>query len=456
MIERVRKIRRDPPKDYQALVDFPVEIVGRDGGVRRYSFEESVRLYQRRGATAGARLSSPDAAAAEAAHCRSRIAQLRRSYLLRYGWSAARAADSPGLLAGDFAGEIAAFLRRSTGQIEVEADEIEIALVAEDELHDVYFARVRGADETASGGPAVPWTVYVFRFRERGSCLTREGFFKQIKHFQAVSGDEQGGERMLAFHHTVDCGIILTSTERPTEAAPLAWLDLGGATDDSLRAGIAAMRQGQSEEALRCFVATYEAEHFRRSAYVGALVMADHIGAFDQAYATAAMASAYFPDDLVILWHRGLTCLRTGEPARAAVDRLRCVAGDRPAVLLLAALEALYRGRTGEGRALLRAARPQLEHAEPDLHLVAERLSAVLLQRDVILGAGTAIGLTGLALGLLLGPWMLLLTVMGASTVLLARTHLLHRVGRWLADPGARGMRLANPSGLRGPAVPKA
>lgn len=449
MIERVRKIRREPPKDYQALVDFPVEIVGRDGGVRRYSFEESVRLYQRRAATAGARLPSPDAATAEAEHCRSRIAQLRRSYLLRYGWSAARAADSPGLLAGDFAGEIAAFLRRSTGRVEVEADEIEIALVAEDELRDVYFARVRsGPGEPVPAEP--PWTVYVFRFRERGSCLTREGFFKQIKQFQTASGDEQRGERMLAFHHTVDCGIILSATERPAEAAPLAWLDLGGAPDDSLRAGIAAMRQGQSEEALRCFVATYEAEHFRRSAYVGALVMADHIGAFDQAYATAAMAEAYFPDDGVVLWHRVLTSLRTGEPARAAVARLRAAAGDRPAVLLLAALEALYRGRTGEGRALLRAARPGLRVAEPDLHLVAERLSLVLLQRDIILSAGTGVGLLGLSLGLLLGPWMLLLTVMGASTVLLARTHLLHRVGRWLARPGARGLRLANPSGLRG------
>ena len=290
MIERVRKLRREPPKDYASLVDFPVEIVGRDGGVRRYSFEESVRLYQRRVATAAARMGDHQAAEAEAVHCRSRIAQLRRSYLLRYGWSAVRAADSPGLIAGDFAGEIAAFLRRSTGRIDVESDEIEIALIAEDELHDVYFARVRPDSDAAIDG-ALPWTLYVYRFRERGSCLTREGFFQQIKVFQTSSGDEQGQERLLAFHHTVDCGIILTSTERRADPEPLAWLDLGGSSDDSLRAGIAAMRQGQPDEALRCFVATYEAEHFRRSAYVGALVMADHIGAFDQGVATATMAA---------------------------------------------------------------------------------------------------------------------------------------------------------------------
>ena len=51
-MEKARKLRRYNRKDYAQLVDFPVEIVGRDGKVRRYSFEESVRLYQRRIASA--------------------------------------------------------------------------------------------------------------------------------------------------------------------------------------------------------------------------------------------------------------------------------------------------------------------------------------------------------------------------------------------------------------------
>ena len=77
MIERSRKIPREPNKDYDALVDFPVEIVGRDGSVRRYSFEESVRLYQRRVASAATRMDSPEGARREIDHCRSRHAQRR-------------------------------------------------------------------------------------------------------------------------------------------------------------------------------------------------------------------------------------------------------------------------------------------------------------------------------------------------------------------------------------------
>jgi hypothetical protein len=75
MIERSRKIPREPNKDYDALVDFPVEIVGRDGSVRRYSFEESVRLYQRRIASASLRYEDGEVAEAEIQHCRRRIEQ---------------------------------------------------------------------------------------------------------------------------------------------------------------------------------------------------------------------------------------------------------------------------------------------------------------------------------------------------------------------------------------------
>ena len=52
VLDKSHKIRRYKRKDYTAVVDFPVEIIGRDGVVRRYSFEESIRLYQRRIASA--------------------------------------------------------------------------------------------------------------------------------------------------------------------------------------------------------------------------------------------------------------------------------------------------------------------------------------------------------------------------------------------------------------------
>ncbi|MEC9388543.1 MAG: hypothetical protein VX944_00570, partial [Myxococcota bacterium] len=54
-MSKTNKIRRYRRKDYTSVVEFPVEIIGRDGMVRRYSFEESIRLYERRIASADIR-----------------------------------------------------------------------------------------------------------------------------------------------------------------------------------------------------------------------------------------------------------------------------------------------------------------------------------------------------------------------------------------------------------------
>ena len=43
VVDKNRRLRRYGRKDYTQVVDFPVEIVGRDGVVRRYSFEELLR-----------------------------------------------------------------------------------------------------------------------------------------------------------------------------------------------------------------------------------------------------------------------------------------------------------------------------------------------------------------------------------------------------------------------------
>ena len=456
MIDRDPKPQHASVKDYDALVDFPVEIVGREGGVRRYSFEEAVQLYQRRVASAASRFEDAEATRREIDHCRGRLAQLRRSYAVRFGWTAIRAADTPGLLAGDFAGEIATFLRRAMGATEVEPDELQVALLDEDEHHDLYSVRVRGASVGEVQNGAAPrsdpqWRTLVFRFRERGSCLARERFFQMIKEFQGASSDDPASERMVAFHHTRDFGIILITAASVGRGHPLAvdWLDLGASRDDALRAGIAALRQGNPEEALRLFVATYEAEHFRRSAYVGALVVADTLGAWEQAAATAGMAAVYFPADPMVLWHRALSAIRAGESAAADLERLRAVAGVRPAVQLLAGIDALSRGRVRSARRTLTAIASSLAAQEPDLAPVARQLRALITQRDLVAGLGSLIGGVGLVLGLLLGPWMLVLSLIGASTVLLAQTQLHHRLRRALRRPGADGLRLGNPLGLR-------
>ena len=110
------KLQRYNKKDYNQFIEFPVEIVGRDGEVRRYSFEESIRLYQKRISTARKRYELHDVVDAEIEHCSKRIAQLRRSYYARYGWESYHIeGEFPLHLSMDIAGELAAFLRRHFG-----------------------------------------------------------------------------------------------------------------------------------------------------------------------------------------------------------------------------------------------------------------------------------------------------------------------------------------------------
>lgn len=94
---------------YSDVIDFPVEIIGRDGAPRWCSFEEAVRVYRRRIAYAE---EAPDALPGEIAHCKARIRQLRTSWFRRHGWRPADEEPLDGPL-GEFSGEVAAFLDRS-------------------------------------------------------------------------------------------------------------------------------------------------------------------------------------------------------------------------------------------------------------------------------------------------------------------------------------------------------
>ena len=127
MIDRSWKLQRYDRKDYTELVEFPVEIVGRDGVVRRYSFEDSIRLYQRRISFAPVRYRERDLVNAELLHCRSRIEQLRRSYFQRFGWASEPGRAGPEEALGALAGELTAFLcrvLRAEGRIDVRIEPV--------------------------------------------------------------------------------------------------------------------------------------------------------------------------------------------------------------------------------------------------------------------------------------------------------------------------------------------
>ncbi len=168
-MDKVKKLRRYSRKDYTQLVAFPVEIVGRDGVIRRYSFEASIRLYQRRIASAATRYEDTDVVDAEVVHCRRRIDQLRKSYFHRYGTDLGPA-GAGGELTGEFAGEVAAFLRRFYGLSG--GSGLEVRCVSEQEHGRTWF--VRGQDRQS-------YILYLFRFEHYGACSGREAFFALLR-----------------------------------------------------------------------------------------------------------------------------------------------------------------------------------------------------------------------------------------------------------------------------------
>lgn len=79
-MDKVKRLMSYSAKDYTEKIDFPVELVGRDGVVRKYSYADSVRIYERRIESAHVRYHDPVVAGREIDHCTKRIEQLRRSW----------------------------------------------------------------------------------------------------------------------------------------------------------------------------------------------------------------------------------------------------------------------------------------------------------------------------------------------------------------------------------------
>ncbi len=415
-VDKVRKLRRYQRKDYSQVVDFPVEIVGRDGVVRRYSFEASVRLYQRRIALAPMRYEDEDVVEAEVQHCRKRIEQLRHSYFKRYGWSAIQGTDQEGSLGGEYAGEVAAFLRRYFGE-PGELDAVQVKFVDDGSHHRLFFVTQPTLEES--------FLLYLYKFKHHGGCEGREAFFQLLRVVQGAEGGSV--ERLLAFHHTADCGLVLTGVGDNRGAAVLPVADdlengesgeahpfLGGREQDANTAeAMVRLGEGDLEGALRSFDKAVMANAFNRRAYVGTAVLADVLGRAEEAEAAAKMALHYFPGDPTFRYHLGLALFRR-EDLRAACEELEAaVDAPRtrfPARLLLGIYELKRRKRRQAWRRLRRAlqvARPQDAEAVGSVRSILFAL-AIRAGLQVAGSAAVLLGMAGLALGTTGGGWLLL------------------------------------------------
>jgi len=388
--EKGRRLRRYQNKDYDDLVDFPVEIVNRDGMVRRFSFEDSVRLYQRRILFASVRYpEDSDLVEAEVAHCQSRVQQIRRSFFYRHGWGTPEGQPAAVECFGDLAGEIAAFL---------------LKVLPDKERPEVCFEKLgdEAADQPEDGRscwflttPSSPGglILYVFRFahqaspRDDGSYGT---FLESLRSQAQQPLAEQ--ERLVAQHQTSDCGLVLsywgidaqsdTTQPRPSVSEPKREVDPWDQV-------VYLLRKRRFEEVLTHCQLLIDQHPWHLKAYLTGASVACMLGRFQLAQDFAFLGHGYFPENEPLSFYVRWTQNRLGEEGLVEVEPWPASMGACLALNQVA--EAVLAYENGEfGHALYRLKALDDDHAVElvqSLKKVAVQVSAfrTLMRAGVLL-----------------------------------------------------------------------
>ncbi len=367
-MDRDHKLARYRHKDYSERVAFPVEIVGRDGVVRRYDFDASIRMYQRRLRHAGERYRDPELVRAEQGHCRARIEQLRRSYFETVGWTSPEGRPGPEADDPALAGEIAALLTRAlraSGRLDVR-----FVRVAQDDAQVAAppagsAGSVSRAAEQASPSANLPdlWQVevperslrlllYVWQHPPLapGAAGRAEAALRALG---ALRAGPSGGdaEQVVATARLEDVTLALTGVG--DEVAPLASsvhdaddepVSLPPTPWDEVRD---AVRAGDVPAAfLRCRW-LLEVQPFHREAYVAGAALALSLGRAGEAEDLAFVGSRYFPGEGLLHHYLGVARLRQGRRSDALASFAGALACQPvpPIARSAAALVALDEGR---------------------------------------------------------------------------------------------------------------
>lgn len=267
-------------KDYSSCIDFPVEIMGKDGRVRFYTFEESIHLYQRRIRAARLRYTDSKKIEKEVQHCSKRIGQLRRSYFARYGWETFQMVGNvPSDLPLELTAEISAYLRRffSCGTHHSPA-----MLEKLDRTDEYWLFSV-----TVEG-----WSGLLYLLDNPDNINS------VLNRLQSIHHAEQ--EHIVDVSKLLDMVMVVTAFD---DVEVPKFKESEAVRASQTRFGIEALHQGKVVEALAHFILVTEQTPYYRQAYWAGSILAEQLRVHEQAQMLLNMGVSYFPTDIA-LWCR--------------------------------------------------------------------------------------------------------------------------------------------------------
>lgn len=369
--DRSDRLQSYTAKDYTEVVEFPVELVDRDGVVRRYSYEESLAVYHRRIQSAAWRYADEELVRAEIGHCTRRIDQIKRSYMLRAESGGPATAPDPRASLGEGWEILQRFYRKSLERRRLPAhDELPLVVSL---VHDEPLQRIYHVATSAQGSGHL---LYVFPFAptadgERGAA------FREAEARYALQPISEDVERLLHRVEGRDAGYLLCGQRELLEGLeqgareqvpaqthdgePESPMDARSAGRAEWLAGMEALGRGAQDEAVDHLRESIQRNPFHRDAYVALLSILDGRDQWSEADFWAALAARHLPDDPFLRFRTGVQLARRGEfdAAVATCDEAAQLEPLTHHPLLFAAHVQLARGRdlSGSWRRLQEAIR---------------------------------------------------------------------------------------------------
>ncbi|MEE2830225.1 MAG: tetratricopeptide repeat protein [Myxococcota bacterium] len=324
--ERRQKLVAYDQKDYSEQIEFPVELVDRDGVVRRYSYEESLAVYNRRIQSAPWRYRDEDVIQAEVGHCTRRIAQIMESYNARQRAGCVVPTSNPRATLGPGYEVLMEYYEKMLGRrdLGLQADFTPHLQL----LQDSGGCRTYHVGFGTRGGGHI---LYVYPFLQGVDGDTRAAF-KEAQLALRHGAEGQNVERLLLSEETEAAGYILTgSSELPNGLRDQSHHQPGEDTladatpavldaSESYEAGISALQAERNPEAVEFLREAVERNPYHREAYLVLLAVLDGSGRYEEARFYGEMAERYLPEDGLVRYRQGINKVRHGDLDGAVVD----------------------------------------------------------------------------------------------------------------------------------------